>query len=661
MNKVLDHSRRGSAERIKPGPTITHPITFHYEIQNHATRMQKLTNAFKVYRLTALTLICVLVGVVVGLICRPYAKDWTERQFMYIEMPGELYLRFLKLMIIPLLVSNVILSFGTIEGRISSRLGKIAGFLYLCSNLTAISVATLIALLISPGSQQISNINDHISRVHIQGYHYFDENYKSIKRYREYHPMFYHTDQNNMDEKVYILAESPQLQDLLLIKQDTLWLEAENSTRVHKLDRGELAGKLGETVSSSLISPGGPKRPPIFVESTAGRNQSYTSKVHRVGLSTKLPIDVLLDVLRNLVPDSIVGAAIQQARTRLFAPRELVIGKNGSTNPPPSHWPMGHEMVDQANIIGLLAVSVLTGVVLSHMEEASRPMLDLCACISELSLRIGMVAINLTPFCIMFLLIGQVARAQNLSLIAGELCMYCVTVITALLVHGLVLLPVVYYLTTKQSPFKMLFNMLEALVAAFATSSSSAALALSLNCLTEMDMNPVIVRAFGPLGSAFNMNGTAIFEVVGTIFIAQTLGVTLPLTSLLLVGLGSAVASLSTAGIPSSGMMTLVIVLDAVNLPALQLSLIYIVDFIIDRFRTVTNVWSASVICGLIDHLCPDNLFEEEKRPEKCIEMLQYRGSRATLSSRKSSNSDESLKRQIISVTITPPPENSSI
>lgn len=722
MNTLPESSRRSSVCRLKPAPNITHPITFHYEIQHHTTRMQKLTKAFKVYRLTVLTLICVLAGLVIGLISRTFAKNWTERQFMYIELPGELYLRLLKLMIIPLIVSNVILSFGTIHGKLSSHLAKVASFLYLGSNLMAITVAIVLALLIFPFKKPIigGNLatNPLQNVIQIDNHHYFTEYHDSIKRYREYHPMFYHTDKNepNMrvqqskisNEKGPNLEQEQQFRrgrlNLTNSNEDDTQNQKQNLSTSHfssspttsinteivtspnlaKQDQDQLSSST-QTKPSADQSYRGPSyryaqaennnnydtenndeptREFVRLVSTkhGGDNTQNINQNNHIALSTKLPMDVLLDVFRNLIPDSIIGATLQQARTRLFAPIGLVILKNGSTDPPPSSWPMGHEVVDQANIIGLLAMSVMTGVILSHMEEASKPMLDLCACVSELSLRIGMIAINLTPFCIMFLLIGQIARARNLSSMAGELFMYSITVISALLIYGFVLLPLVYYLITKKSPIKFLFSLLEALIASFATSSSSATMPLLLNCLVDLELNPVIVRAFGPLGSVFNMNGTAIYEAIGAIFIAKTLGVQLPLTSLLLVGLSSSVASLSTTGIPSSGMMTMVIVLNAINLPVLQLSLIYIVDFIIDRFRTVINVWSGAIVCGLIDHICPEHLFEEEMKPEKYQEMVKYRGSRATLTSRRSlANSDENLKPQVISVTITPPSENSRV
>lgn len=631
--------------------------------------MQKLTKAFQVYRLMTLTLVCVVAGIIIGLVCRPYAKTWSERNFMYIELPGELYLRFLKLMIIPLLVSNVILSFGTIQGKVSSRLGKVAGLLYLTSNLVAITLAILTAVIISPGGthkpmairHQDSNhmINEYNKITNNQ---YYQEYHDSIARYREYHPMFYHTNSE----------EYPQLQDRRakrsFVVESGTRLENSTNERVESASKDQILQRRPESTSTeamidldnddqNLTSVDLSNDLANLVKSIEIGSDS-SREINRIGLSTKLPIDVVLDVLRNVIPDSLIGATLQQSRTRLFTPKELKIEKNGTTNPPPFTWQMGHEMVNQPNVIGLLSMSVLAGVVLSHMGEASKPLLDLCSCISELSLRIGMKAIHIAPICIMFLLIGQISRAHDLGSIAGELFMYVITVIIALFIHGFIFLPIVYYSITKRSPLEFFKGLAQALVASFATSSSSATMALVLNCLSDLELNMIIVRAFGPLGSVFNMNGTSIFEAVAAIFIAQTLGVNLPATSLLLIGLCSAIASLSTSGIPSSGMMTMVIVLNAINLPVLELSLVYIVDFIIDRFRTVINVWSGAVVCGLINHICPEELFEEEMAPEKYREMVKYRDSRASLSSRKGSQVED--KPQVISVTITPPPVESS-
>lgn len=568
---------------------------------------------------------------------------------MYIELPGELYLRFLKLTIIPLLVSNVILSFGRIQSKITTHLGKVSSLLYLGSNLLAIIVAILLVFLISPGCKQ-DQTEQHmrlpesvINNNHIRPSYLNDLS----DRYRGHRPTFQNTFTNTDPDpyQVFKPASEKVIDASSFIADETLSLSIKDA-------KSSLAMEL----STNFKETNGEKSRIRPVKANGADSQ-------QLSISTKLPIDVLLDVLRNLVPDSIIGATMQQQRTRLRPPSDVVLLKNGSTEPPPSHWPLEHEMIGQSNIIGLLAISVLTGVVLSQMEDAGSPVLDLCECVAELSLRISMMAINLSPFCIMFLLIGQVARARDLSLMAGELCFYCSTVILGLLIHGFILAPLLYYFITKQSPIEFLTGMVEALVASFATSSSSASMALTLRCLSDLKLHPVIVRAFGPLGLVFNMNGTTIYEVIGTIFIAQTLNVSLPFTSVVLIGLSSIVASLNTSGIPSSGLMTMVIVLDTINLPVLQLSLLYIVDFIIDRFRTVINVWTGAIVCGIINSICPESWFEtkSEQETSKSSQKLGNSFFKFDRSDNRGREPEVKEELQVISVTITPPQETSSM
>lgn len=655
INRASELRRSSSANRLRRVPSLVGPVTYRYNIRTHTTRLQKLTKTFEAYNLTLKTTASVVVGLTVGLLCRPYTKGWTERQFMYIEFPGELYLRFLKLMIIPLLVSNVIVSFGKIHSKIIGHLGRVSTLLYLCSNLIAIIVGILIVLIICPGCKQSQHNHEQNSRLKETVINennrpaYLNEYHDSIDRYRDYHPMFYHTSGggNSVDDQVTRSVADRTLDERVEVGEEkkVLVLESEDGKAHRSVAFASTRFNHGATDKIAI----GP------VQTRARPSVQQTS-----GISTKLPTDVLLDVLRNLVPDSIIGATMQQTRTRLFPPQGLVLLKNGSTDPPPSHWPMGHEMMNQSNIIGLLAVSVFIGVVLSNMEEAAAPLINLCECVAELSLRISMTVINLSPYCIMFLLIGQVARARDLSLMAGELCFYCLTILIGLVIHSLVIMPLIFYSITRRSPIDFFFGMIEALVASLATSSSSASMALTLRCLSDLKLHPTIVRAFGPLGLVFNMNGTTIYEVIGAIFIAQTLNVSLPITSILLIGLSSIVASFSTSGIPSSGLITMVIVLDTVNLPSLRLSLIYIVDFIIDRLRTVVNVWTGAIVCGIINSICPESQFEHCSENEKSMNIKgPAKGLMGTRHEQKQGQK-ASEPPQVICVTITPPGDESS-
>lgn len=741
--------RRSSTQlgKLPTMPNYTEPVTFHYEIQNHTGRMQKITKAFRVYRLTVSTITCVLVGILLGLICRLYSGDWSERQFMYIEFPGELYLRLLKLMIVPLLVSNVILSFGSIQGKLSSHLGKLASVLYLMSNLVAILVAIVLVLLIKPGKRAAAGtatfepgsggihgiLGPQGTRAAGFGEQMQFDNHNQLTNYDDHYNGISSASSGNSTSIIVFNSSSGPMNQVgpaslapsnqILPTPMTLYLSkiinngssAEsinnyNRTSIEpiperhkkpKIDHGVGGGGHHvtdeELVRRPIVMNSVDQKQPEIHGGVDGKTHhvinidsshikdsrhpvyNFDGDNRRIGVSTNIPIDILLDILRNLIPDNLIASVLHQTKSRLLAPTKMVIGVNGTTEPPPARWPIIHENVEQANIIGLLAISVLTGVVLSHMGEAGKPLLELCACISELSLRIGMMAINLTPFCIMFLLIGQVARTRDLSSTLNELIKYLATVISALILHGCIIMPALYWAITKKSPIGFLHHLLDVLVASFATSSSSATLALLVSSLLQYNLNPVIVRAFAPLGSVFNMNGTTIYEIIGCIFLAQTVGVDLPFSSILLVGLASAVAGLSTVGVPSSGMMTIVIVLDAINLPTLPLSLIYIVDFIVDRFRTVVNVWTGAIICALIDHWCPERLFDEATEHRKFLDIMKMRPAGKQDGSLKNSPRDtsssvdtfivgsisESLdigKSNVISVTITPPPpENTNV
>lgn len=652
--------RRRSSTRIghlPRMPTYTEPVTFRYEIQSHTSRMQKITKAFQVYRLTALTIVCVLLGLIIGLICRKYAKDWTERHFMYIEMPGELYLRMLKLMIVPLLMSNIILSFGSIQGKLSSHLAKISSLFYLMSNLIAIAIAISLVIMICPGKHRFSSsthIKDRSQHsysniVPARNYATITSKSPSISQYYSY---------KIQENKTRELNDRHDSREPMRAPENHL-KEQDGEELIRSIEV-KLPGSitLAKTTTKIFSSPSDIENQ--FVSTNEMEHKGPDQM--RTGVATSLPIDILLDLLRNLIPDNLIGLNLYQTRTRLLTPRELVVGVNGTTDPPPSLWPMTHEKIERVNIIGLLAISVVTGVILSQMDESAQPMLEICACISELSLRFNMLAINLTPICIMSLLIGQVARIHDLSSIIGELSMYLITVTIALFVHGFLVVPLMYWIIVKRSPIEFLHHLLDVLVASFATSSSSATLAPLVSGLMQYNMNPVVVRAFGPLGSVFNMNGTTIYEIIGCLFLAQLANVDITLTTILLVGLTSAVAGLSTVGVPSAGMMTIVIVLDSINLPTFPLSLLYIFDFVIDRFRTVVNVWSGAVICALIDHSCPEHLFDEAKEHRKFLELMRFRppskkGAIVRGGSCVKDNREEE-EPKVISITITPPVEN---
>jgi Na+/H+-dicarboxylate symporter len=121
--------------------------------------------------------------------------------------------------------------------------------------------------------------------------------------------------------------------------------------------------------------------------------------------------------------------------------------------------------------------------------------------------------------------------------------------------------------------------------------------------IERQKVSPRIASFVLPLGATINMNGTALYEAVAAVFIAQTYGIDLSLGHTIIIFLTATLAAIGAAGIPEAGLITMVIVLKAVNLPLEGISLILVVDWLLDRCRTTVNVWGDAVGAAVIDQL----------------------------------------------------------
>ena len=178
---------------------------------------------------------------------------------------------------------------------------------------------------------------------------------------------------------------------------------------------------------------------------------------------------------------------------------------------------------------------------------------------------------------------------------------YVLTVFIALLIHATVTLPVILKLTTGRSPIAYARKLTTALVTAFSTASSNGTLPLTMQEVEEAGVKPEVTSFVLPLGATINMDGTALYEAVAVLFIAQVYGIDLTLAQQGLIALTALLASIGAAGIPHAGMVMMVVVLNAVGLPTSAVALILAVDRILDMLRTTVNVWSDSVAAAVID------------------------------------------------------------
>lgn len=181
--------------------------------------------------------------------------------------------------------------------------------------------------------------------------------------------------------------------------------------------------------------------------------------------------------------------------------------------------------------------------------------------------------------------------------------LYIVTVIIGLAVHAVVLLVILVLLSRKGISY--LVDLLRALLTAFGTASSAATLPLTMECAIEAGVDKRAVKFVLPLGATVNMDGTALYEAVAVMFIAQAYGIDLGVADQAIIFLTATFAAIGAAAIPSAGLVTMLIVLAAVGLPKEGIGLILAIDWFLDRIRTTVNVWGDSVGAAVLERVLP--------------------------------------------------------
>ena len=245
--------------------------------------------------------------------------------------------------------------------------------------------------------------------------------------------------------------------------------------------------------------------------------------------------------------------------------------------------------LSQGNVLAVVIFALILGIALVMGGERLNHIRALLQEVLEVTMLIVGWVMRLAPLGIMALLIKLVA-AQDVAMLSTLLKFVSVIVGTTLF-HGAVVLPLILYLFTGKSPLWFWRGAREALVTAFATSSSSATLPVTLRCVTQhLHVKPEIAGFVVPLGATINMDGTALYEAAAALFIANLVGIELNFAQQLIIFLTAMIAAMGAPGIPSAGMVTMVMVLQSVGLPAEAIAILLPIDRLLDTLRTTVNV-----------------------------------------------------------------------
>lgn len=255
-----------------------------------------------------------------------------------------------------------------------------------------------------------------------------------------------------------------------------------------------------------------------------------------------------------------------------------------------------------ADFLSIITFSILFAVFIILVGgEAGKTMANFFSSFFEVMMSMTLAIIHLAPIGV-FAFIIYATASQGVDIFI-TLARYMLTVALALGVHAFVTLPILVLLFARRSPFKYFQALSPALMTAFSTASSNGTLPLTMTCVEKRANVSNKTSSFVlPLGATINMDGTALYEAVAVLFIAQaTPGFAMSLSSQIIVAVTALLASIGAAGIPHAGLVMMAIVLQAVGLPLEAQGIIIAVDRILDMGRTAVNVWSDSCGCAIIE------------------------------------------------------------
>ncbi|XP_075467726.1 excitatory amino acid transporter 1-like [Ascaphus truei] len=516
-----------SAKRLNPELGVH---SWQHAVQKRASRAGKHFHGMTWGRLRGflrrnafviLTIFGVVLGIVLAFALRPYKMSY--RQIKYFSFPGELLMRMLQMLVLPLIVSSLVTGMASLDSKVSGKMGLRAVVYYTVTTFIAVFIGIIMVTIIQPGRGTKENMPSH-----------------------------------------------------------------------GKVEQVQTADAFLDLIRNMF--------PPNLVEACFKQYKTqYSTRIYKV----PMPPDQNFTAANEWPTVAVNFSSILENVTRAMGKMQEMLTMEEVVPVPGS--------AGGVNALGLVVFSMCFGLVIGNMKEQGRPLREFFDCLNEAIMRLVAIIIWYAPIGIMFLISGKILEMDDLMVMGGQLGMYTITVIAGLLIHAIVVLPLLFFIVTRRNPWPFIGGLLQALITALGTSSSSATLPITFKCLEENNgVDKRITRFVLPVGATINMDGTALYEALAAIFIAQVNNYELNFGQIITISVTATAASIGAAGIPQAGLVTMMIVLTSVGLPTEDISLIIAVDWFLDRLRTTTNVLGDSLGAGIVEHLSRHELQKED-------------------------------------------------
>jgi Na+/H+-dicarboxylate symporter len=510
----------------------------------------------------------ILIGIIIAIILGTIIGGWLPNLAVKFSILGDVFLNSLMMLVVPLVMLSMIVGITKL-GDIRN-LGSIGGrtvLYYLMTTGIAVLIGIIIVNIVLPG-KGISPGEKHSEFDYKIG----GENNRTVLLTNRT------WDKTNYNEKYM----------LILLDQDvqgTIKSFSENSVKV-KLWEGR------STENQYYIkSEDGTRFPFHHID---GQLVSQEPEISQSGTGLEIKLS-LSETLRGKQKQNI-GSTLEEVLTG-----NKETGKQGMI---PSNI---FSAMARMEILPLIVFSLILGAALSVLGPRVRSAIEVISTLNDAVMKLVHWIMIIAPLGIFGLVAARIGRAGGFSGFLPELWSlgkYSFTVLVGLAIHGIIVLPIILKFLGRRNPGKYAKGVGAALLNAFSTASSSATLPLTIQGVEEENGISNRTASFVlPLGATINMDGTALYEAVAAMFIAQVYGISMDPVMQGVIFLTATLAAIGAAGIPEAGLVTMVIVLRAVGLPIEGIGLLLAVDWLLDRFRTTVNVWGDSVGAGVIETL----------------------------------------------------------